>query len=131
VGVLLALRLAQDEERAEWGTAYVDHGLVFAQEDGNPLRLDAVSKRFAELAAEVDMPKLTLHGLRHGAASLMLAAGPEMPLVSKRMGHSSLPITSDLYIHLVGNVSREVAERAAALVPRNRCDQPGVISWPR
>lgn len=118
VGVLLAHQLRQREERAEWGTAYVDHDLVFAREDGHPLRLDAVSKRFTELAAEVGMPALTLHGLRHGAASLMLAAGVDIALVSKRLGHSSIAITSDTYSHLLGGVGRAAAERADALVPR-------------
>jgi integrase len=37
VGALLGHRLAQDGERAEWGQAYADHGLVFARENGEPL----------------------------------------------------------------------------------------------
>jgi integrase len=126
VGVLLAQRLQQDEQRAAWGAAYVDHGLVFAREDGNPLRLDAVSKRFQELATEAGLPTLTLHGLRHGAASLMLAAGVDVAVVSKRLGHSSIAITSDTYSHLLAGVGRQAAEAAAALVPRagsDVCDQ--------
>ena len=50
VGVLLAHRLTQDAERQEWGIDYVDHGLVFAREDGNPLPLDHVTKRFRSCA---------------------------------------------------------------------------------
>jgi integrase len=46
VGVLLAHRLAQDAERTTWGAAYRDHDLVVAREDGNPLPLDMVTKRF-------------------------------------------------------------------------------------
>lgn len=120
IGVLLGQRLRQDAEREAWRDGYSDHGLVFAREDGNPLRLDAVSKRFGELAAEIGLPRLTLHGLRHGAASLMLASGADMALVSKRLGHSSIAITSDTYSHLLAGVGREAAERAAALVPRAR-----------
>jgi integrase len=116
--VLLEQRLRQDGERVEWGDAYTDHGLVFARDDGRPLRLDLVSKRFLELAMEVGRPQLTLHGLRHGAASLMLAAGVDVALVSKRLGHSSVAITADTYSHLLAGVGREAAERAAALVPR-------------
>lgn len=132
VGVLLAQRLRQDTEREPWRDAYTDHGLVFCREDGDPLRLDAVSKRFRELAAEAGAPALTLHGLRHGAASLMLAAGVDVAIVSKRLGHSSIAITSDTYSHLLDGVGREAAERASALVPRSprgdqsrdQCDQP-------
>ncbi len=54
----------------------------------------------------------------------MLAAGIDLALVSKRLGHSSIAITADTYSHLLEGVGREAAERAAALVPRNRGDQP-------
>ncbi len=117
-GVLLAQQLRQHDERAAWGDAYREHGLVFARENGDPLRLDFVTKRFTALATEVGMPALTLHGLRHGAASLMLAAGVDVAVVSKRLGHSSIAITSDTYSHLLVGVGRAAAEAAAALVPR-------------
>jgi integrase len=123
IGVLLEHRLRQDAERAEWGAAYVEHDLVFAREDGNPLPLDHVTKRFRELAVAAGLRPVRLHDLRHGAASLMLAAGVNIALVSKRLGHSSVTITSDTYSHMLEGVGREAAERAAALVPRNRGDQ--------
>jgi hypothetical protein len=66
---------------------------------------------------------LWLHDLRHGQASLMLAAGVPLAVMSKRLGHSSVSITSDTYSHLLEGVCREAAERAAALVPRNRREQ--------
>ena len=53
----------------------------------------------------------------------MLAAGVPLAVVSKRLGHSSVSITSDTYSHLHEGVGREAAERAAALVPPNRRDK--------
>jgi hypothetical protein len=53
----------------------------------------------------------------------MLAAGVPLPVASKRLGHSSVSITSDTYSHLLEGVGREAAERAAALVPRNQREQ--------
>jgi integrase len=53
----------------------------------------------------------------------MLAAGMPLAVVSKRLGHSSVSITSDTYSHLLEGVGREAAERTAALVPRNRREQ--------
>ncbi|WP_457974954.1 tyrosine-type recombinase/integrase [Arthrobacter sp. D1-17] len=43
----------------------------------------------------------TLHGSRHEHASLLIAGGADMSIVSKRLGHSNLATTSDLYAHLV------------------------------
>ena len=53
----------------------------------------------------------------------MLAAGVPLAVVSKRLGHSSIAITSDTYSHLLEGVGRQAAERAAALVPRRRREQ--------
>ena len=66
-----------------------------------------------------------LHDLRHGRASLLLASGTDIALVSKLLGRSSIGITVDTYSHLPEGVGKEAAERATALVPRNRPTVPG------
>ena len=78
---------------------------------------ERVTKRFAQLAAAANLRHIRLQDLRHGQASLMLAAGVPMAVVSKRLGHSTITLTSDTYSHLLGGVGRDAAERAA-LVPR-------------
>lgn len=123
IGALLAHKLHQDAERAEWGDAYVDHDLVFARESGDPLNTNMVHKTFHHLIDKAKLRRIRLHDLRHGHASLMLAAGVELELVSKRIGHSSTTITADMYQHLLPGVSRGAAEKAAALVPRKLRDQ--------
>jgi hypothetical protein len=51
-------------------------------------------------------------------------------VVSKRLGHSSIAVTVDVYGHLLEGVGHHAAEASAALVPRSirpgfqhRCDQ--------
>lgn len=123
IGVLLAHRLSQDAERATWGTAYVDHDLVFAREDGNPLAPDQVTKRFGELVDDAGLRRIRVHDLRHGRASLLLAAGVDIAVVSKLLGHSSIAITADTYSHLLENVGRAAADAADALIPRRPREQ--------
>jgi len=57
-----------------------------------------------------------LHDLRHGAASLMIAGGVDLAVVSKRLGHSSLSITADTYSHLLAGIGRQAADAAESLV---------------
>jgi integrase len=122
-GALIAHRLRQDAERAAWGPGYVDHGLVFAREDGNPIPPGRVTKRFRELVKESGLRRVRLHDLRHGAASMRLAAGIDIAVVSKILGHSSIALTVDTYSHLLEGVGRDAADRASALVPRAIRDQ--------
>lgn len=118
VGALVAWQIAQADERAAWGPAYVDGGLVFTMEDGRPLKLQYATRLFDHLREQAELPAMTLHGLRHMAASLHLAAGSEVEFVSKLLGHSDVRVTSGIYSHLLRGAGHDNADRAAALVPR-------------
>ncbi|SNS40259.1 Site-specific recombinase XerD [Rhodococcoides kyotonense] len=122
-GVLLAHRFAQDAERMAWGSGYSDHGLIFAREDGTPIPPQSVTERFKKVCRTLGLREIRLHDLRHGQASLLLAADVPLAVVSKRLGHSSIAITADTYSHLLKGVGSKAAEAAAGLVPRKPRDQ--------
>lgn len=132
VSVLLGQQLAQGDERQLWGDAYVDHGLVFAKQDGNPLNPSWVSGLFEDLQEGITVPvdyskpegprrpvrRVRLHDLRHGAASLMIAAGVDIAIVSKVLRHSTIKLTVDSYGHLLPGVGEQAADKRAAMIPR-------------
>ena len=128
VGTLLTVQLAQQAARDAWGTAWRNtDDLVFVREDGSPWHPNRVTVRFRELVADTGLRPIRLHDLRHGAASLALAAGVDAATVSKRLGHSSIAITVDIYSHLLKGVGADAAARTAAMVPRNRPASPAQI----
>ncbi len=116
VGVLRAHKAAQAAERLSWGTGYSDGGLVFAREDGSPIRPEYVTRHFLALSQEVGLPRIVLHGLRHTWATHALAAGVDMLVVSRHLGHSSLALTADTYTRVLPEVSKQAAELVAAMV---------------
>ncbi|EIC06301.1 integrase family protein [Microbacterium laevaniformans OR221] len=118
VGALVAWQIAQEADRLNCGTLWEGDGHVFTYENGTPLRPQYVTRLFETLRSEIGLPDMTLHGLRHMHASLLLASGTDIALVSKRLGHSSISITSDIYTHLIGDAGRRAAEGASALIPR-------------
>jgi integrase len=137
VAVLRAHRRAQAAARLAWGAAWVDSGLVFTKEDGSALNPDAVSQRFERLVARSGLPPIRLHDLRHVAASLALAAGVPMKVVSEQLGHSGIQITSDIYSSVLPQVAQAAAEAVAALIPRaagSRITEPpsaaSATPWP-
>ncbi len=67
-----------------------------------------------------DLPPVRLHDLRHGAATLALAAGADIKVVSHELGHSSTQITQDLYTSVLPQVSRAAADAVAALLASAR-----------
>jgi len=88
-----------------------------------------VTKLFPRLAKEAGLRPIRLHDLRHGAASLRLAAGVEIAAVSKMLGHSSIAITADTYSHLLRGVGRQAAGAAMSLVPRGNPQNTGVPTF--
>jgi integrase len=58
----------QEADRDEWGSAWVETGHVFTQEDGSWLHPGKVTDLFERLVAASGLPPIRLHDLRHGAA---------------------------------------------------------------
>ena len=117
VTALRTHRKRQLTERLAWGPAYQDSDdFVFCREDGSPLHPDDVSKRFTTAAKPLDVPRITLHGLRHSWASLALAAGVNPKVVSERLGHTSVSFTLDVYSHVLPGLQQDAAEKVAALI---------------
>ncbi len=118
VAALREHRKRQLEERLEWGAAWTDSGRVFTREDGVELHPETLTDKFTQLRTAAGLPPIRLHDLRHGAASLMLAAGVSMKVVQETLGHSMMSLTSDTYTSVYPVVAAEAAEAAAAMVPR-------------
>lgn len=119
---LLNWKQQQGRERALWENQYHDGGWVFTYEDGRPLSPYYVSQSFRALVDRADLPHLTFHGLRHEHASLLLAAGMPITAVSKRLGHASSAITSDLYSHLLDDIDRQMADAIEAILGSSSTD---------
>lgn len=75
-------------------------GLVFSSGTGSPLRPQWVLDQLRKRTIEIDLPRIGLHDLRHTAASIMIAAGIPLAIVSKTLRHATLATTINLYGHL-------------------------------
>ena len=103
-------RARQAAQRLAAGELWQDRdGLVFTDALGRPLRPWAVTKSFAATLRRLGLPHVRFHDLRHGAASLLLAQGTPLKVVSDTLGHSSITITADTYAHLDREQRREAA----------------------
>jgi hypothetical protein len=62
------------------------------------------------------LPPIRLHDLRHGAATLLLAAGHDMKVVQETLGLSSITIAADTYTSVLPQLARKSAEDVATLI---------------
>ena len=112
-----AHRTRRRRERLAAGAAWADSGRMFTTETGEALKPDFISRRWKEMAIEAGLPVIKLHGARHTAATLALAAKVERKIVSETLGHSTTRITEDLYQHVSVQMQIGAAETVVALLP--------------
>ncbi|MDR2977102.1 MAG: site-specific integrase [Streptococcaceae bacterium] len=60
-----------------------------------------INQRLAELCKIACIPTISLHGLRHTHASLLIYADVSIANISKRLGHSNITTTQEIYLHII------------------------------
>ena len=110
---LHTLRLRQKEERLAYGGAWrTDLDLVFCLPGGAPWQPNRLSRKLAPIAQAASLPPgvRPLHGMRHHHATAMLEQGVPLKVASKRLGHSTIAVTADLYSHVGEALDRGAAD---------------------
>lgn len=105
-------------EQLEWGTAWVNSGLVFTREDGSPLRDEWISEHFASLTKRADLPPLRFHDLRHTALTVMRALGVPIKMISHIAGHARVSFTDEFYVEVAAEMEADAAARIGAAYQR-------------
>ncbi|MFZ2257300.1 MAG: site-specific integrase [Clostridiaceae bacterium] len=60
-----------------------------------------VNGKLGHLCKHCKIPVISMHGLRHTHASLMLFTGVSTASVARRLGHSSINTTQKTYLHII------------------------------
>lgn len=55
------------------------------------------------------LPKISIHGLRHTHATILLLKGENIKVISERLGHTSVKITLDTYSHVLPSMRKNTA----------------------
>jgi integrase len=110
------------KHRRDWH----EQGLVFAKPWNEVLSLVSLGqalqinnlgdKQFATMIANAGVPRISLHGLRHTCATLLLMAGVPSRVVQERLGHKKIETTLSVYAHVLPGQQRDAAKRLATIL---------------
>jgi integrase len=128
IAALREHRFRQEGERAAAKHRWTETGYVFTTRAGKPVGPDRMTRLFRKLVAASGLPPVTLHGLRHGAATLALAAGTDLKIVQDQLGHSTITLTADTYTSVLPETARTAADNTAALLFPASARRAGPVS---
>ena len=92
------------------GIQWTEDCYVFCNDQGKPYSPSSVTHAFKRLASRAGFPNVRLHDSRHAHATTLFRAKIQPKVVQERMGHSTITVTSDIYIHVLREMDIEAAE---------------------
>lgn len=81
-----------------------DNSLIFVSKR---VHNSTVNNRLQTLCQHANVPSISIHGLRHTHASLLLFAGVSIATVARRLGHSSMSTTQETYLHIIHELENQ------------------------
>jgi integrase len=105
----------QDQTKVCFGDKYVDRGLVFAHEDGRPIRPEYDRSCWFALLKRAGVDRYVPHEIRHTSGTLLRAAGVPDFEITRFLGHSTTQMLS-VYTHPTEAGRVEIARRMEDLL---------------
>ncbi|GAA2187493.1 tyrosine-type recombinase/integrase [Leucobacter alluvii] len=92
---------------------------VFGDDEGKLRSPDAMTSRWDRrmkwtATVHKTLPRITIKGLRHTHATLLLELGEHPKVVQERLGHSTITTTMNIYSHVTPTMQKAAADRFAA-----------------
>lgn len=117
VKVLASYKVARAE--LSFGLARAE-AYIFGDDDGQPRSPDAMTSRWdrrLKWASNVKkfehLPRVTLKGLRHTHATILMELGVPPKVVQERLGHSTITTTMNIYSHVTPTMQKNAVEQFA------------------
>ncbi len=108
--LLKSYRAYQNEERLRLGDKWQDTDRLFTKWDGSPIYPNTLNKWLTRFIKDKDLPRITVHSLRHTNATLLISGGVDIRTVSKRLGHSQTSTTLNIYTHAIASADEKASE---------------------
>lgn len=97
--------------------------LFFQEKSGNegkPMHPDSINTWLKSFSKKYNLPHINPHAFRHTMASILIFKNIDCVSISKRLGHSKVSTTTDIYSHIMKQADTRSAESIADIVLRQK-----------
>ncbi len=108
--ILQQHRREQAAYRLSFGSDWPEPNAVFTGATGNRLNISSPTQKFQKIVKAYNLRPITLYGLRHTAATIMIAQGLNARDVAARLGHSQTSTTLNIYAHAFMDANTRATE---------------------
>ena len=117
VQMLREHKAEQDKKKEIIGSAWLEPDAVFTSATGHYYDRSLLNTQFRRfMERHPELHRVTIHGLRHTHASLLILAGENLDAISKHLGHASADITSRVYAHMLSGVQVRITQATSKVL---------------
>ena len=95
-----------DYRKGQLGEAYIDGDYISCCENGLPHATSSFNTALTKLCSRAGLPHVTVHGLRHMYASILMEQGVPLAKVSALLGHASIHTTFEYYCEVLDEMRK-------------------------
>lgn len=94
----------------QWTAEWDEHPRLFTTWNGKPINPNNITVWFERFIKRNDLPPISVHGLRHSNASILIAEGVNLQTVAARLGHADVATTTKIYSHAIKSADAAAAQ---------------------
>ena len=111
--------MEQTAEILKCGNKWNRTDFVFCQENGEPIFPGSVNLYLNRFTKKYDLPHINPHAFRHSMVSMLFHDGLDPITISKRLGHSKVSTTTDIYAHVMANADQTASDSIGRILLRD------------
>ena len=121
---IMTLKQSREQLKTDLGDFWQGGDWVFVQDNGQMMNYstpyqalqDVLHRYNTDKSPEDQLPVIPFHGLRHTAATLLIAAGVDVKTISARLGHALTSTTMNIYVHALQESDEKAADAISNLL---------------
>lgn len=110
-------RKRMEADKVKLGDGYLDKGYVSCQKNGLPHAVSSFNGALTKLCDRNALPHITVHGLRHMYATILIENGVPLIKISALLGHSSVNTTFEYYCDVMDEQGRIISFMNHTFIP--------------